>query len=116
MNICFTVRLSDQVLAPAASRSFRGSQEGPGPGGRETSYYRDPKSVRGKSRDAASVGGAILPEFEDENRTVVVGKPGGKVHLDCNIFMLQDFTVSSSTLHLIRVVNIRLVPEKKRSS
>jgi len=37
---------------------------------------------------------AIMPEFEDENRTTVIGAPGGTVTLNCNIFMLQDFTVS----------------------
>lgn len=37
---------------------------------------------------------SIEPDFEDANGTVVVGKPGGSVTLDCNIFMLQDHTVS----------------------
>ena len=53
------------------------------------------KNVRGRSRNAGGRnGGAILPEFEEENTTTVVGSPGGTVTLDCNIFMLQDFTVS----------------------
>ena len=36
----------------------------------------------------------IQPEFEDHNGTTVVGDPGGTVVLDCNVFMLQDHTVS----------------------
>jgi len=35
----------------------------------------------------------IQPNFEDENRTVVIGSPGGTVVLDCRISMLQDHTV-----------------------
>ena len=36
----------------------------------------------------------IQPNFEDENSTTVSGKIGESVDLDCNIFMLQDYTVS----------------------
>ena len=36
----------------------------------------------------------IRPQFEDANLTTVIGEPGGTVTLDCNIFMLQDHTVS----------------------
>lgn len=36
----------------------------------------------------------IQPKFEDENGTTVSGKIGDSVDLDCNIFMLQDYTVS----------------------
>ena len=35
----------------------------------------------------------LLPNFDDDNRTVVIGSPGGTVVLDCRISMLQDYTV-----------------------
>lgn len=33
------------------------------------------------------------PNFEDENRTVVIGSPGGTVVMDCRISLLHDHTV-----------------------
>ena len=42
----------------------------------------------------------MLPNFDDDNRTVVIGSPGGTVVLDCRISMLQDYTVSYYTLFL----------------
>ena len=39
-------------------------------------------------------GRQIVPQFEDKNGTTVIGSPGGSITLSCNIFMLQDYTVS----------------------
>lgn len=36
----------------------------------------------------------IRPQFEDVNATTVIGQLKGTIILDCNIFMLQDHTVS----------------------
>ena len=37
---------------------------------------------------------SIQPRFEDANGTRVYGEPGASVTMDCNVFMLQDHTVS----------------------
>ena len=58
-----------------------------------------------ESRFAATVSGSgpgyrphILPNFDDDNRTVVIGSPGGTVVLDCRISQLQDYTVTFTAL------------------
>jgi hypothetical protein len=39
----------------------------------------------------------LQPNFDDDNRTVVIGSPGGTVVLDCRISSLQDYTVRMSS-------------------
>jgi hypothetical protein len=50
----------------------------------------------------------IQPQFEDVNATIVLGEIGGSVTLDCNIFMLQDHTVSAARARGGRMI-IRLL-------
>ena len=89
-----SVRLSGQVGSDAAAASKAAEVPHPVAAAAVSSAFTyTSKNVRGRSRNAGR-GGAILPEFEEENTTTVVGSPGGTVTLDCNIFMLQDFTVS----------------------
>ena len=45
----------------------------------------------------------LLPNFDDDNRTVVIGSPGGTVVLDCRISMLQDYTVSFNLIYFLQL-------------
>lgn len=53
-----------------------------------------PKRYPRGNRKAAGKGRKVVPQFEDANRTTVIGSPGGSITINCNIFMLQDYTVS----------------------
>ena len=53
-----------------------------------------PKRYPGGNRKTAGKGRKVVPQFEDANMTTVIGAPGGSITLSCNIFMLQEYTVS----------------------
>ena len=53
-----------------------------------------PKRFNRHNQKITGNGRQIVPGFEDKNGTTITGSPGGSVTLSCNIFMLQDYTVS----------------------
>ena len=53
-----------------------------------------PKRFPRVNRKTAGKGRKVVPHFEDANGTTVIGSPGGSITISCNIFMLQDYTVS----------------------
>ena len=53
-----------------------------------------PKRFPRVDRKTAGKGRKVVPQFEDANGTTVIGSPGGSITISCNIFMLQDYTVS----------------------
>ena len=53
-----------------------------------------PKRITRPNRKTTRKGRKVVPQFEDVNGTTVIGSPGGRITLNCNIFMLQDYTVS----------------------
>ena len=55
---------------------------------------RPKRFPRVNRKPSASKGRKVVPQFEDANGTTVIGSPGGSITLSCNIFMLQDLTVS----------------------
>ena len=55
---------------------------------------RPKRFPRVNRKPSASKGRKVVPQFEDANGTTVIGSPGGSITISCNIFMLQDFTVS----------------------
>ena len=57
-------------------------------------FQTRPKRFNRGNRKITGKGRYVAPQFEDKNRTTVIGSPGGSVTLSCNIFMLQDYTVS----------------------
>ena len=73
---CVSAHFSDQVKVK--------------PGATSESRFSGPVSASGGSSHRPH----IQPNFDDDNRTVVIGSPGGTVVLDCRISQLQDYTVS----------------------
>ena len=53
-----------------------------------------PKRFPRVNRKTSGKGRKVVPQFEDANGTTVIGTPGGSITISCNIFMLQDYTVS----------------------